>query len=168
MENDKPMFTPTLYKDYLMPSKFRILLAPTIDIVLFIGILFCLMVFYILPMENFDDSLAYSIAIVYVIVQLLIHLTFLKFGYASFGHFILGLIHVSGLSGRRLYRPDFIDLWFESIRYSFKYQDIYEIFFFFTSEYNQSIVFEDNNIYIVKYRAYKKMISNKQLFIYDH
>jgi hypothetical protein len=148
-----------------MPSKFRIILAPTIDMIVMIGLFFGLVFSYIIPNRILEAEYLYGIIFLYLMALLIVHLIFLKFGFASFGHFVLGLAHVSGHTGRRLYRPDFIELWFKSIGYGFKYQDIYIIFHFFTSEYNQSIVYEDNDIFIVKYRRYKKMISNKELII---
>jgi len=167
MEDQDRTFNPFMYRYFLMPSKFRILLAPIIDIIILVGLFLWFVYLYILPNRIYESEYLYGFMFLYLMVTLIIHLMFLKFGFASLGHFILGLAHISGRSGRKLTRLDFIELWFKSIGYGFKYQDIYIIFHFFTSEFNQSIVYEDNDIFIVKYRKYKKMIADKLLIVQD-
>lgn len=165
MEDQDRSFNPYMYRYFLMPSKGRIMLATILDMFITIGLFLYIVFFYIIPYRISDETMIYGIGGAYLMFILIIHFTILKFGYASLGHLLLGLIHVSGLSGRRLERIDFVDLWFKSFLLGFKYVGIYSTYYFLTSNYNQSMVLEENNVFIVKRRKYNYMIQNKLLVI---
>jgi hypothetical protein len=165
MEDQDRSFNTFMYQYFLMPSKFRIILASLLDVFILIGLLLCIAFFYLIPYKVTDESIAYGIAGAYLFFMAIIQLTILKFGFASLGHLLLGLTHVSGLSGRRLERIDYISLWYESFLLGFKYAGIYTTYHFLTSDFNQSMVLEENNVFIVKRRKYNYMIKNKLLII---
>lgn len=163
MEDQDRSFNPYMYRYFLMPSKFRIILASLLDVVIFMGLFLCIAFYYIIPNNISDPSITYGIAGAYILFMIIFQLTILKFGYASLGHLLLGLTHISGLSGRRLERMDYVELWFKSFLLGFKYAGIYTTYYFLTSDFNQSMVLEENNVFIVKRRKYNYMIQNKLL-----
>ncbi|MCU0105481.1 hypothetical protein N7603_07400 [Acholeplasma vituli] len=165
MENNTKTFNKIMYLKYLNPKKSRIIWAETIDLTLFISIFIGIVFYYAVYLDNTSSGLALFILFVYLVVQLLILFTFRLFGYNSFGYFLLGLVHIPGSSGIRLYQSEFFELWFQSIEYKFKYHNAYEFFNFLNNVYYQSLVNDENNVYIVSLRKYKKMIANKELIL---
>lgn len=163
MEDQDRSFNPYMYRYFLMPSKFRIILASILDMIIFMGLFLCIAFYYLIPNNISDAGITYGIAGAYILFMSIFQLTILKFGYASLGHLLLGLTHVSGLSGRRLERIDYVELWFKSFLLGFKYAGIYTTYYFLTSDFNQSMVLEENNVFIVKRRKYNYMIQNKLL-----
>lgn len=165
MTDQDRSFNTFMYQHFLMPSKFRIIFATILNLSITIGSLLCIALFYILPNRISDEGLIYGIFGAYLLVIAIIEITILKYRFPSLGHLILGLTYVNGLSGRRLERIDFISLWYESFLLSFKYAGLYTTYSFFTSEYNQPLAFEENNVYIVKYWKYRSMVNNKILIV---
>ena len=80
MADQDRTFNPFMYRYFLMPSKFRILLAPIIDIIILVGLFLWFVYLYILPNRVYESEYLYGFMFLYLMVTLIIHLMFLKFG----------------------------------------------------------------------------------------
>jgi hypothetical protein len=161
----KEVFNDGFYLSFLRPSKKRILSIGLVNLLLLGAMLYG--VIYTVILGLFDG---YHVLLPWVLLFftyfIFTYIIFLKLGWGSFGHFILGIILVERVGGRRLSALDMIEYWFKTLLYRLKYVSIYNAFYFFTSSFHQSKEMEELGILYVKYHVYKKAIKNGSLEIY--
>ncbi len=165
IENKPQRFNERVYLSDLKPSKIRIIFSDLINTFLFLGIMVGLFWWWG-DVDFINRGQAIGILFLGVIVYfIVVHVLFLIFGWRSFGNFVTQTAFVNGIFGRKLDGWDIIGLGFKRIGYRFKYQQVYDIFYFFTSPYNQTVVLHKNYVFIVDNIKYKRLINNGDLLI---
>ncbi len=165
VNTQKEVFNDGIYLSFLRPSKKRILSIGLVNLLLLGTMIYG--AFHAAIQGRFD---AYHPSLPWVVLVFIYfvftYVIFLKLGWGSFGHFVLGIILVERVGGRRLSALDMIEYWFKTLLYRLKYVSIYNAFYFFTSSFHQSKEMEELGILYVKYHVYKKAIKNGSLEIY--
>lgn len=157
----------TVYRRRLMPSKKHIFLGSLLNFILMIGIAYGA-VLWLVDFDNFNPGAPIGVTLVIVVgYYVLGHWIFVRFKWGSFGYFLTRIIYIDAETGQRLDRYDIYHLWIKGFLNNFKYVDFYEMFYFFNSYYNQTIAMYNENVYYVKYGAYKKMVKKGDLVVKD-
>lgn|GEM_PF-1873559 len=143
----------------LIPSKGRIFLSGLTDSVIIFGALFFILFRFLSGDRDVPTYMIYVYFGAFLLAMIIFSFTFKR----SVGMAICGILYIDGFEGMKIKSDKFWELQIENFLTGLKYSELFSLFYFYTTQLNQSKSMERAYVYYAKVGTYHRMVKDKTL-----